>query len=64
VEEDPFLVAIGLAGGDLGETLREEVPEGMVDGGRMPLIMDGRRKAFGETNLAIDPAPQERTKIR
>src|SRR6267142_4424705 len=58
------IVAIGIAGGDLVDTLREEIPEGMVDGGRMPLIMDGRRKAFGETNLAIDPAQQERTKIR
>jgi hypothetical protein len=48
----------------LVETLREEIPEGMVDGGRMPFIMDGRRKAFGETTLAIDPTQQERTKIR
>ena len=58
------IVAIGIAGGDLVDTLREEIPEGMVDVGRMPFIMDGRRKAFGETNLAIDPAQQERTKIR
>jgi hypothetical protein len=48
----------------LVDTLREESPEGRVDVGRMPFIMDGRRKAFGETNLAIDPAQQERTKIR
>jgi hypothetical protein len=58
------IVAIGIAGGDLVDTLREEIPEGMVDVGRMPFIMDGRRKTFGETNLAIDPAQQERTKIR
>ena len=46
------------------DTLREEISEGMVDGGRMPCIMDGRRKAIGETNLAVDPTQQERTKIR
>jgi len=58
------IVAIGIAGGDLVDTLREEIPEGMVNVGRMPFIMDGRRKAVGETNLAVDPAQQERTKIR
>ena len=57
-------VAIGIAGGALVETLRAELPEGIVDGGRRPLIMDGRRKVFGATNLAIDPAQQERTNIR
>jgi hypothetical protein len=58
------IVAIGIAGGDVVETLREEISEGMVDGGRMPFIMDGRRKAIGETNLAVDPTQQERTTIR
>ena len=58
------IVAIGIAGGAVVDTLREEIPEGMVDGGRMPLIMDGRRKAFGETTLAIEPTQQARTKIR
>jgi hypothetical protein len=48
----------------LVDTLREEIPEGMVDVGRMPFIMDGCRKAVGETNLAVDPAQQERAKIR
>src|SRR5205823_1144737 len=37
---------------------------GVIEVGRMPFIMDGRRKAFSETNLAIDPTQQERTKIR
>src|SRR5438094_3973539 len=58
------IVTIGIARGDMVDTLREELPEGMVNVRRMPLLMDGRCKAFGETNLAIDPAQQERAKVR
>ena len=36
----------------------------MVNVGLMPLIMDGRREALGQPDLAVDPTQQERAKVR
>ena len=58
------IIAVRIARGDLIDTLGQEVPQGMVNIGRMPLIMDGGGQAFGEANLAVDPAQQEGTKVR
>jgi hypothetical protein len=53
------IIAIGLPGGDLIEPLGQEVVEGMVDIGRMPLIMNCRGKACGAATLAVDAPEQE-----
>ena len=54
VPETLGIMAVRIPGGDLIETLGQEVPERVVDRGRMSLVLHSRGKAFGEANLAID----------
>ena len=63
VPETLGIIAVGIPGGDLIDTLGKEVTEGVVDIGRMPLVLHGSRKAFGEANLAVDATQQEGTKV-
>jgi hypothetical protein len=56
-------VAIGIPGGDVIDTLGQEVTEGMVDRGWMPLVLHSSGKAFGEANLAVDATQQEGAKV-
>src|SRR5215831_10007569 len=58
------IIAVRIPGGNLIDTLGQEVTEGVVDIGRMSLVLPRRGKAFGEANLAIDATQQEGTKVR
>jgi hypothetical protein len=57
------VVAVGLARGNLIDTLGEEVPQRMINIGLMPLITDRRCKALGQANLTVNPSEQERPKV-
>ena len=57
------IIAVGIPRGDLIDTLGQEVPEGVVDRGRMPLVLHRSGKASGEANLAVDAPQQEGTKV-
>lgn len=57
------LIAVRLPGGDLRDALGQEVTEGVVDIGRMSLVLHRSGKAFGEANLAVDATQQEGTKV-
>ena len=48
------IIAVRIPGGDLIDTLGQQVPQGMINIGGVPFIMDGSGKAFGEAKLAID----------
>ena len=63
VPETIGIIAIRIPGGDLIDTLGQEVTEGMVDIGRMPLVLHSSGKAFGEANLAVDATQQEGAKV-
>ena len=63
VPETIGIIAVGIPGGDLIDTLGQEVTEGVVDIGWMPLVLHGSRKAFGEANLAVDAPQQEGAKV-
>jgi hypothetical protein len=45
------------------DTLSQEVTEGMVDIGRLPLVLHSSGQAFREANLAVDPTQQEGAKV-
>jgi hypothetical protein len=57
-------IAVRIPGGDVIDTLGKEGTEGMVDIGRMPLVLYGSGKACGEANLAVDTTQQEGAKVR
>ena len=57
------IIAVRIPGGDLIDTLGQEVTERMVDIGRMPLVLHGSSKTFGEANLAVDASQQEGAKV-
>jgi hypothetical protein len=50
------IIAVGIAGGNLIDTLGQEVAEWVINVGWMACIVDGGRQACGEANLAIDAA--------
>jgi hypothetical protein len=50
------IIAIGIPGRNLRDTLSEQVTQGMVCIRRMALVMHGSGQAFREADLAVDPA--------
>jgi len=50
------IIAVRRAGGNVRETLGQEVTQGVSDVGRMAGIVDGGRKACSQANLAVDAA--------
>src|SRR5262245_47004884 len=64
VPETIRIIAIRIAGGDLIDTLGEEVTERMVDIRRMALVPHGGGQTLGQTNLAVDTPQQEGSKVR
>jgi hypothetical protein len=50
------VMAVRIAGGELIDTLGQEVAQGVINVGGMTWIVDGGREACGEANLAIDAA--------
>ena len=50
------IIAIGIPGRNLIDTLSEQVTQGMVCIRRMALVMHGSGQAFREADLAGDPA--------
>ena len=63
VPETIGIIAIRIAGGDLIDTLGEEVTERMMNIGRMALVLHSGGQAFGEANLAVDTTQQEGAKV-
>jgi hypothetical protein len=63
VPETIGIIAIRIPRSDLVDTLGQELPEGVINIGLLPLIVDSGSKAFGEANLAVDTTQQESTKI-
>ena len=63
VPETIGIIAVRIPGGNLIDTLGQEVTERVVDIGRMPLVLHSSGKAFGEANLAIDTTQQEGAKV-
>jgi hypothetical protein len=57
------IIAVRIPGGDLIDTLGQEVTEGVVDIGWMPLVLHSSGEAFGEANLAINAPEQEGSKV-
>jgi hypothetical protein len=49
-------MAVRIAGGDLIDTLGQEVAQGVINAGRRACIVEGGREACGEAKLAIDAA--------
>ncbi len=64
VSETVGLMAVRIAGGHLGETLGEEVPERMVPRRRRALVTHGGGQPFGAADLAIQTPQQAGAKIR
>src|SRR5262249_40689263 len=64
VTEAVGVIAVRIAGGELIDTLGQEVAQGVINVGGMTCIVDGGREACGEANLAIDAAEYEDTKIQ
>jgi len=64
VPEALGVIPIRIARGDLGDPLRQEVPQGMIKRGPMALSMDRRGQALGESTLAVYPTQEEGPKIR
>jgi hypothetical protein len=58
------VVAVGIARGNLIDTLGEEVPQRMINIGRMPLIVDSGGETLSQPDLAVDSPQQEGTKVR
>jgi hypothetical protein len=58
------IMAVGRAGGNVSDTLGQEVSQGMITVGGRPCSVDGGRSACGEANLAIDATEEEDTKVR
>jgi hypothetical protein len=58
------IIAVGIAGGNVIDTLGQEVTEWVIHGGGMACLLDGGRQACGEANLAIDATEEEDTKVR
>ena len=50
------VIGVRIPRGELIDTLGSEVPSGMINIGRMALIMDGGGQALGEPHLPVDPA--------
>ena len=48
------VIAVRIAGGDLRDTLGQEVAQGVINVRGVACIADGGREAGGEANLAID----------
>jgi hypothetical protein len=63
VPEAIGLIAIRLPGGDVVDTLRAEVTEGVVDIRRMTLVPHGGGTACGQANRAVDATQQEGAKV-
>ena len=63
VPEAIRIIAVGIPGGNLVDPIRKEVPEGVVDIRRMPLVLHSSGKAFGQANLAVDTPQYERSKM-
>ena len=57
------VVAVGLARGNLIDTLGEEVPQRMINIGLVALILDSGGETRGQPNLAINPSQQEGSKV-
>ena len=57
------IIAVRIPGGDVINPLGQEVPERVVDRGRMPLVLHSRGKACGEAQLAIKAPEQEGAKV-
>lgn len=63
VPETVRIIAVRIARGDLRDTLREEVPECMVNRGRMTCVVHGGGQTLGQADLAVDPPEQESAKV-
>jgi hypothetical protein len=63
VPETLGLMALRIPRGAVGDTLGQEVSEGMIYRGLMSLVLYGRGKACGETHLAVDATQQEGAKV-
>lgn len=57
------VIGIGIARGDLINALSQQVPQGMINRGLMPFVVDSGGEAFREANLAVDTTEQERAKV-
>src|SRR5262249_43646471 len=53
----------GIARGDLINALGQQVPQGMINRGLMPLVVDSGGEAFREANRAVDTTEQERAQV-
>jgi hypothetical protein len=56
-------LAVRIPGGEVRDTLGEEVTEGRGDRGWRPLVLSSSGKAFGEADLAVDAPQHEGTKV-
>jgi hypothetical protein len=56
VPETIGVIGVRIPRGELIDTLGSEVPSGMINIGRMALIMDGGGQALGSPHLPVDTA--------
>ena len=57
------VIGVRIPGGDLIDTLGEEVAQRMVDVGLMTFITDCRRQALGQPDLTVNTSEQEGSKV-
>src|SRR5262249_39744890 len=58
------VIPVRIARGDLIDTLGYKVSQGMINIGRMALIVDSRGEACGQPDLAVNAPQQESPKVR
>ena len=63
VPETVRIIAVRIAGGDLIETLGEEVPERMVNRRWVALVTHGRGQALCQADLTVDTPEQEGAEV-
>jgi hypothetical protein len=57
------VIGVCIPRGDLINALGQQVPQGMVNIGWVPCIVDSGCEAFRQANLTVDTTQQEGTKI-
>ena len=58
------VIGIGISRGDLLHALGQQIPQGMVNIGGVPLIVDSGGEVLREAYLLVDTPQQEDTKVR
>jgi hypothetical protein len=58
------VIGIGISRGDLINALGQQIPQGMVNRGGVPLIVESGGEALREAYLLVDTPQQEGTKVR